>query len=412
MPSPVETKQAKVTTLRKELEDFFVKHTNEKGEYTFSVDQLAEVKSRNTDLEKETKELLELNEAHQIAEKNRLQMIEDDEPRRPAPFSTKARGHDGAMEGRHEKSLGEYFIESKSYLGRREGNNQFGFMLPEFEAKTLFSTTAGFDPFVTRLPRVQFSAQQQPRVIDAFPVGTTTQHSIKYMLETTYTNNAATTAEGGTFGEAAFVFAEQLVPIQKIAVFLPVTDEQLADAPQTRDIINARLDLMVRQKFDAQLLTGSGTPPDLTGLLNIAGTNANALSGLDAATDLALRAMTKVETVGFSIPSAHIFHPTDWMNIRLLRTADGLYVWGHPSLQGPDTLWGLPVIKSTYCTLGTFVTGDFAAQSMVFIRQGIEFLVSDSHSDWFVKGQLAIRAMMRAASVIFRPSAFTVSTGI
>lgn len=409
--NPPETKQAKVTELRKGLEDFFNKNTNEKGEYTFSVDQLAEVKSRNTELEKETKELLELNEIHTIAEKNRLQMIEDDTPRRPVPFSTKSRGHDGAAEGMNPRSLGERFIESKGYISRGSVN-EFGFNFPDFEAKTLFQTTAGFDPFVTRLPRVQFSAQQQPRVIDAFPIGTTTQHSIKYMSETTYTNNAATTSEGVTFGEAALAFTEQLIPIQKIAVFLPVTDEQLADAPQTRDIINARLDLMVRQKFDAQLLIGSGTAPDLKGLFNISGTNSNALSATDAATDLALKAMNAVEVTGFSVPSAHIFHPSDWTNIRLLRTADGLYVWGHPSMQGPDTLWGLPVIKSTYCTQGSFITGDFAAQSMVFIRQGIEFLVSDSHSDWFVKGQLAIRAMMRAALVIFRPSAFTVSTGI
>ena len=50
--------------------------------------------------------------------------------------------------------------------------------------------------------------------------------------------------------------------------------------------------------------------------------------------------------------------------------------------------------------------------SALVYRQGIEFKVSDSHSDYFVKGVQAVRACIRACLVVFRPAAFCEITGI
>ncbi|MEX0843404.1 MAG: hypothetical protein WD120_03565 [Gemmatimonadota bacterium] len=46
------------------------------------------------------------------------------------------------------------------------------------------------------------------------------------------------------------------------------------------------------------------------------------------------------------------------------------------------------------------------------VRRGIEVQISNSHSDYFVKGKQAIRADMRVALVIYRASAFSEVTGV
>jgi HK97 family phage major capsid protein len=86
------------------------------------------------------------------------------------------------------------------------------------------------------------------------------------MEETTFTNSAAETAEGGTYPESALALTERSTPVQKITTFIPVTDEQLEDVPQIQGYLNNRLPFMVRQRLDLQILTGNGTTPNLRGL--------------------------------------------------------------------------------------------------------------------------------------------------
>jgi hypothetical protein len=58
------------------------------------------------------------------------------------------------------------------------------------------------------------------------------------------------------------------------------------------------------------------------------------------------------------------------------------------------------------------VVADFHGYTELDYREGIEFEVSNSHSDFFTKGQLAIRAQLRAAFVVYRPSAICQVTGL
>jgi HK97 family phage major capsid protein len=107
-----------------------------------------------------------------------------------------------------------------------------------------------------------------------------------------------------------------------------------------------------------------------------------------------------------------VLHPNDWQDIRLLRTADGIYIWGNPSERGPETFWGLPVVATTFQTQNTGVLGDFAQFSELALRRGLEFEVSNSHSTFFVEGKQMIRASFRAALIYYRPKAFCTITGI
>jgi HK97 family phage major capsid protein len=134
--------------------------------------------------------------------------------------------------------------------------------------------------------------------------------------------------------------------------------------------------------------------------------------GTDPTPDAIYKAIVKVEVTGQAVANAVLMHPNDWQNIRLLRTADGIYIWGNPSDTGPERIWGLQVVRAQAATAGTAIVGDFANFCQLAVRRGIEVQISNSHSTFFAEGKQALRADMRAAFVVFRPTAFCTVTGL
>jgi HK97 family phage major capsid protein len=307
------------------------------------------------------------------------------------------------------KSLGQLFVESKAFTGRT------GNIGPEahidIDLKTTMTTAAGWAPEVLRNDRLVEFATRPIQVADVIPQTTTTQAAVQYMEETTFTNAAAEAAENSAYAEAALAYTEQTSAVRKIAVFLPVTDEQLDDVPRMRGVIDNRLPFMIRQRLDLQILSGNGTPPNLRGIYNVGSIQTQA-KGADPTPDAIYKAIVKVETIGQAVANVVVMNPTDWQGVRLLRTADGLYIWGNPSDSGPERIWGLQVVRAQAATLGTAVTGDFANFSELSVRRGLDVQISNSHASYFINGLQAVRADMRCALVFYRPTAFCQITGL
>lgn len=323
------------------------------------------------------------------------------------------RGSDGGQpkgrDGAEQKDFGSLFTASQAFKARTGSGGPESSL--DIELKTLFQTSAGWAPETTRTGRVVEYATTPLDVLDLIPNTTTQQAAIVYMEETTFTNAAAETAEGGTYPESALALTEKSSPVRKIATWLPMTDEQLEDEPYARSYVNARLPFMVRQRLNTQILTGDGTAPNLRGALNVAGIQTQA-KGSDPVPDAAYKAMVKIRTTGQAIPGAFAFNPLDWQDVRLLRTADGIYIWGSPSEAAPARLWGLPVAEAQGLTQNTGLCGDFANFSELAVKRGIDVQVSNSHSTFFVEGKQAVRADIRVALVFYRPTAFCTITGI
>lgn len=281
----------------------------------------------------------------------------------------------------------------------------------DVDLKTLFERSAGWDPEVIRDDRVVLDAQRPVQVTDLLPTISWGQKAYSYMEETTFTNNAAERSEGSAYGEAALALTEKTTTIETVGVFLPMTDEQLEDERRAEEYVRARLPFMVRQRVDGQILTGDGNTPNVRGVNNVVGIQTQA-KGSDAVPDAIYKAMTKVKVTGRAMPNAVVMHPNDWQDVRLLRTTDGVYIWGSPSEAGPARIWGQQVVESDAQTENTAVVGDFANFSLLVYRTGMTIKVSDSHSDYFVKGKQAVRAGIRLAPVFLRPAAFATVTGI
>lgn len=321
-------------------------------------------------------------------------------------------GEAGDERGKREggtKSFGDLFTESPAFKGRA------GAIGPEahldMELKALLDTATGWTPETTRGPRIMDFITRPIQLIDLIPSNGTSQSAVTYMEETTYANNAGEIVEGGIFPESALGLEEKTSPVRKIGTWIPVTDEQLEDVPQVRGYINNRLPFMIRQRLDSQILVGTGTAPNLRGLLNTTGIQTQA-KGSDPVPDAVYKAMTKIKVNALAMPNVTVWNPMDWQDVRLLRTTDGIYIWGSPSEPGPARIWGLPVVEAFGLTEGTAVVGDFQNYSELVTRRGIDVQVSNSHGEFFTQGKQAIRADVRVAFVIYRPAAFATVTGI
>lgn len=277
--------------------------------------------------------------------------------------------------------------------------------------KTLMSTSAGWAPWSERRDTVVDYATRPIELLDLIPSTTTgATGSINYFEETTFTNNAAETAEGDTKPEAALALTERTATIRKIPVLLPVTDEQLEDEPRVRGLINNRLPFMVRQRLSGQIASGDGSAPNLRGILNVSGIQTQAKSS-DPTPDAVYKAMVKVMTTGQAMPDAYVTNPLDWQDVRLLRTTDGIYIWGSPSEAGPDRIWGIRAVLVQAMTQNTGVVGDFGNFSELAIRKNVTVDVGLVNDD-FAKNRQTFRAEMRAALIWYRPTAFCTVTGI
>lgn len=396
----------------------------EDGRYNLTKEEAENLKTLNDELADLGTKYDRERELDKAERDNKAALKSLGDPFDPVPFGGMPRGGDGVGQDQRGRvlTLGDLVIESEACKSRSSGKTPFRIEISEQQAfdyiKTLMTETgtsgAGYAPPNNRTPIVVYSPQRRPVVADLIPSTPTSDSAIRYMEETTFTNSAAGVLEGNSKPESANGFTERTVTVETIATTLPITEQQLADVPQLRGIVDNRLTLMMLQSEESSLLTGNGTSPQLAGFLTKAGVQSYAL-GTDVTgepvPDAIMRAMTLVRFTGFAEPSAAIFHPNDWRDIRLLRTTTGDYIWGSPSEVGPERIWGLRTVVTPVMTQNTCLLGDFLLYSMITRRQGLTIEVGYVNDD-FKKNQKTIRAEERLALLILRASAFCKVTGI
>ena len=327
------------------------------------------------------------------------------------------------------KTIGESFINSDAYKGYQESGTKgidstVKFSPMGYKATLGAGLSQNFPPEVLRQPGILETALRDPdAVIGLFDQIETDQNSFAYMEETTFTNAAAEAAEEATTAEATLDFTEKTASIRKIGVFLPVTEELLADVNGIQGYVNSRLGTMIKLRLDGQIMDGDGSAPNLDGLLNTSGINSFAYgsySGELGRLGQIYQAITEIRKDAFVEPDAIIMHPSDWYDI-ITSVTDVATTTSGAAAKNPlfvvaggfgdgvaPRLWGLPVVTTSAVNAGTQMVGKFGGgeAAHLVMRQGLDLAVSDSHSDFFLKGKLAIRATMRVGLVVYRPTAF------
>ncbi len=322
------------------------------------------------------------------------------------------------------RTMGEVLAFSDEYKafaegGRSKRSHTFAFPVTSARATLTTSEIPTQSVSIDRIPGIIPDLQQRLTVADLIAPGTTSSSKILYMREVSYTNAATTVAEGGQKPEATFNLEETESPVRKIAVTARISDEMLADYNYIQSFIDSRLRFMVEEREEAQLLSGDGNSPNLTGILNTVGIQTQAKS-TDSIADAVHKGITKVRVTGRSEPTGIVMHPNDWERHALTKDANGQYMSGGPTYapygngmySSTERMWGMPVVPTTAITEGTALLGAFRTQAQIFRRTGITVESTNSNEDDFEKNLVSFRVEERLALCIYRPSAFATVTGL
>lgn len=248
---------------------------------------------------------------------------------------------------------------------------------------------------------------------DLIPQAGTSSQLIRYLKETVLTNAAAMTAEGALFPESNIQFDKVDETVKKVTTFIPVTDEMLEDYEQIQGYLNARLSLFVRLQEQYQLLFGDGTGENLLGLMNQTGLQNEITIGTapsladDNAMDAVYRQITRIRVNSFMEPDAVVVDSVGWEGMTLAKTSQGIYYANGPFMsQAQPAVWGKKVVATPIMPENTALVGAYAAASQIFRKGGLTVEASNSHADYFQRGQTAIRAQERLVLAVYRPGAF------
>lgn len=337
------------------------------------------------------------------AAKKRMDELEAKAGRIPEPTATEV------------KSPGQTFIESEAYKAVKDKG--LPIRSQPVQVKTLITgaslgNLAGYLYPSYRVPGIVEDPRRAARVRSLLNVIPTTAGAIDWIRETGYTNAADVVAEGEAKPESAITFENKSNTIKTIAHWIPVTKQILADAPGLQAYIDSKLIYGLYLKEDDELLYGTGEDGDIHGITtdeDVQTYNWSDGTVGDTKLDAIRRAMTKAYLAYYPV-NGIVLHPSDWEDIELLKSSDGLYVWVNVVVGGQERIWRTPVVISSALTEGTFLTGAFDLGATLWDRQEVTISVSGSHSDFFIRNKLAILCEERVELTVERPESFVVGT--
>lgn len=313
------------------------------------------------------------------------------------------------------KSLGEHFVKSGAAAQFAKGSGMRTATAPEFKAAT--------DPFLagtlgqTQYGQVVPAALRRLTVADLLGQGTMSATSLTYFTQGTVTGAPTAVAEDGTKPSINFAFSAVTEALSKIAAVTKVSDESIQDTDYIVSVINNQLVQRLQIVEEDQILNGSGTAPNLRGLLNRSGIQTYGVVGDTAAGNLdkIYHGLVMVDTGSALLPpDGIIIHPTDYEALRIKKDGQGQYYAGGPftgaygngAVQEQPGLWGTRTIVTPAITAGTVLVGAFGSAAQLFRKGGIQIDSTNTDQDDFVKNRVTYRAEERLLLAVYYASAF------
>lgn len=252
------------------------------------------------------------------------------------------------------------------------------------------------------------------RVLEHIPVAQTDQPRIHYFKGTTGATAAAAVAEGAAKPESSPVWTEAEAVVRKIAHFTRASDEVLSDFSNFTEFVGKEMLSGLVSTENEQILNGSGTAPNLTGLLNTTGILTRA-KGTDSNLDALFYATNDLRTgSSFTEPDIVVLHPTDFGKIRTVKDANGQYLLSNPMSEPPFSLWGAQVVVTNRIAAGTSLVANLKEGARVYLREApkLEVAPMGGGTTEFISNLTLIRAEERLALAVVRPTAICKVTGL
>jgi hypothetical protein len=272
------------------------------------------------------------------------------------------------------KSALQEAIEGGAIEGMLKGNSRSASLVVKADMTIGADFTGEVIP-ADRVAGYKYDPTRPVHVRQLIPQGSTASDVVRFVKESGYSNGAAATAEGTTLTQSDFDMTASDANVRKIGTYFRISEEMLADTPQLTSYLSARAPEKLLEVEDTQILSGNGSAPNLSGI---------------------------ADTI--------MLHPTDFHKILLLKDSTAEYI-KKDVYQGLQPQFnGVRVVLNTAITSGTFLVGNFAQGTQLWVRDNVnvEFFREDGTNvrDGFV----TVRVSERVALTNYLPNAFVYGT--
>jgi HK97 family phage major capsid protein len=260
---------------------------------------------------------------------------------------------------------------------------------------------------------IKFDPSRRVHIRQLIPNGSTDAQTIRYPKESAYDNGAATAAQGATLGQSDFDITASSVNMEKLGTFMRITEEMLNDTPQLLSYLSARVPEKILSLEDSQILNGDGTSPNLDGLFTDGA--AFAAGGFAAAIesaneyDVLVAALNQLALSNYGADTI-LVNPTDLHKIALLKSTANEYLRQQIYSGLQPNIMGVPVTASTAVSAGSFLVGNLAVATQLWIRENLAIEFSREDSTNFRDGFVTVKASERVGLTTYLPNAIVQGT--
>lgn len=258
------------------------------------------------------------------------------------------------------------------------------------------TNTTGQIPQAEREAGITRTVRRQPYILQLVNVGQIMSNLWEWVEQKNPDGGAGMTAEAAAKTQADFDLVVASASVKKVTAYIKVTKEMLDDVELMRAEIDQELTELINLKIDDQILSGSGSGANLTGITTnatawAAGAFANAVP-VPTNADVLRVAINQVRVAQFE-PNYIVMHPTDVTKMELVKDSNGQYVLPPFTAIDGTTVSGIPVVANTGMTIDKFLVGDFTKSGVRF-KEGLTINVGYENDD-FTKNLVTILAEAR-----------------
>lgn len=388
-----------------------------------------ELETKTLEFLSEAQPLISLHEARMAEEA--LKALGDDKG-----FTFGNPGGSGNATGKTYKSLYDHCKESDAFKGMLDGvpsqpqvgwNQRTKFkdvstkslLTPgQAEFKATLDTATGYPMPLNRTGMVVPFAHRIPVVQDYInTLDWQVQMNFVYMEASVWTNAAAMVAEGAVKPESALAWVERSVKLEVLAHQIPVTKQALMFGPDLENVMKREMITQLRLKEEDQLLAGTGTSPQMNGILTRPGIQTYARLNTETNLDAILTALQMVFSVGHTQADRILMAVDVCTAIRKLKDSTGRYIFGDPGAfqigaDGPvSTIWGIPFQQTTALSTGKCLVGGFSM--WLDLLRGSDVIVEVGYvNNQLITNSLTILVEEYVNLLVKRPAAFVTLTNM
>ena len=269
---------------------------------------------------------------------------------------------------------------------------------------TSANISGGNVPVEDRLSGFDVIPTRATRLLDVVSRSTTNSNIVSWVSQANKEGAAGQTAEGTAKNQIDFDLVVDSESLKKTTAYIKVSTEMIDDVDFIMAEIRNELLRELLLAVETQVYSGDNTGQNLNGIRTqapafAAGTFAGTIDNANEV-DVLTVAMNQIEIAEQGEPTAIFMHPSDVNALKMVKVSstDKRYVERLVMVAGNLELDGVPIIKSTLVTAGTYLVGNFA-NATVIQKAGVMIDIGLDGND-FTKNMRTILAEWRGLNLI------------